>query len=152
MSDIEKTLSAAQLKCAESGVRLTIKRQNVLQVMVSAGQPLSPYEVVERYSDLFQEKMPANSAYRILDFLVAENLAHKLASAKKYVACSHISCDHAHETPQFLICSNCQSVKEIGVQTSLIKKLKSDVESTGYKMTSQQLEIECLCPNCQTKK
>lgn len=151
MSHVNKVLTAAQQKCAESGVRLTTKRQNILQVMVTAGQPLSPYEVVDRYSDMFQEKMPANSAYRILDFLVSENLAHKLASAQKYVVCSHISCDHVHETPQFLICSNCQSVKEIGVQTSLIKKLKSDVEATGYKMTSQQLEIECLCPKCQSK-
>lgn len=149
MPDIQSILAAAQLKCAESGVKLTAKRQNILKVMVTADTPLSPYEVVDRYSEMFQEKMPANSAYRILDFLVSENLAHKLASAKKYVACSHISCDHDHQTPQFLICSNCQKVKEIGVQTSLIKKLKSDVESTGYKMTSQQLEIECLCPECQ---
>lgn len=151
MSNIDHILAAAQAKCTHSGVRLTEKRQNVLQVMVTAGQPLSPYEVVDLYKDLFDEKMPANSAYRILDFLVSENLAHKLASAKKYVACSHISCDHAHETPQFLICSNCQSVKEIGVPTSLIKKLKTNVESTGYKMTSQQLEIECLCPECQSE-
>ena len=79
MPDIEKVLTAAQQKCNETGARLTVKRQNVLQVMVTAGVPLSPYEVVDLYSDLFQEKMPANSAYRILDLLVSENLAHKFS-------------------------------------------------------------------------
>ena len=117
--------------------------------MVSSDVPLSPYEVVDQYNQAADANMPANSAYRILDFLVSENLAHKLASAQKYVACSHIACDHGHEVPQFLICGKCQQVQEVGIQSSVMKQLKKNVEDTGYSMTSQQLEIQCLCPNCQ---
>jgi Fur family zinc uptake transcriptional regulator len=146
---IKKVLTKAEEKCVASGSRLTEKRKKILEIMVSSEVPLSPYEVVDQYNETAESKMPANSAYRILDFLVSENLAHKLASAQKYVACSHIACDHTHEVPQFLICGNCQSVQEVGIQSKLMKQLRENVESTGYTMTSQQLEIQCLCPKCQ---
>jgi len=146
---IKKVLSKAEERCAFSGTRLTDKRKSILEIMVASEIPLSPYEVVDQYNQVSESKMPANSAYRILDFLVSENLAHKLASAQKYVACSHIACDHTHEVPQFLICGECQKVQEIGIKSSLMSQLKGNVESTGYSMTSQQLEIQCLCPDCQ---
>jgi Fur family zinc uptake transcriptional regulator len=146
---IKKVLTKAEERCATSGTRLTEKRRKILEIMVSSDMPLSPYEVVDQYNEMAESKMPANSAYRILDFLVSENLAHKLASAQKYVACSHIACDHTHEVPQFLICSQCQKVQEMGIQSKLMVQLKDNVESTGYSMTSQQLEIQCLCPDCQ---
>lgn len=146
---VKKVLSKAEERCSASGSRLTEKRKKILEIMVSSDVPLSPYEVVEQYNDTADSNMPANSAYRILDFLVSENLAHKLASAQKYVACSHIACDHSHKVPQFLICSLCQKVQEVGIQAELMNQLKGNVESTGYQMTSQQLEIQCLCPSCQ---
>ena len=146
---IKKVLSKAEERCSASGSRLTEKRKKILEIMVASEVPLSPYEVVDQYNQVAEAKMPANSAYRILDFLVSENLAHKLASAQKYVACSHIACDHGHDVPQFLICGKCQKVQEVGIETKLMKQLKGNVESTGYSMTSQQLEIQCLCPSCQ---
>ncbi len=146
---INKVLSKAEERCSAAGSRLTEKRKKILEIMVSSDVPLSPYEVVDQYNEVADSKMPANSAYRILDFLVSENLAHKLASAQKYIACSHIACDHTHNVPQFLICGKCQKVQEVGIQTKLMKQLKDNVESTGYSMTSQQLEIQCLCPDCQ---
>jgi Fur family zinc uptake transcriptional regulator len=146
---INKVLSKAEERCVSSGTRLTEKRKKVLEIMVNSEIPLSPYEVVDQYNEVADSKMPANSAYRILDFLVSENLAHKLASAQKYIACSHITCNHTHEVPQFLICGKCQKVQEVGIKTKLMKQLKDNVESTGYSMTSQQLEIQCLCPECQ---
>jgi Fur family zinc uptake transcriptional regulator len=148
-AQIKKVLSKAEARCTASGSRLTEKRKKILAIMISSDVPLSPYEVVDQYNEAADSKMPANSAYRILDFLVSENLAHKLATAQKYVACSHIACDHFHEVPQFLICSECQSVQEVGIQAELMTQLKENVESTGYNMTSEQLEIQCLCPNCQ---
>ena len=58
------------------------------------------------------------SVYRILDFLIHEELVHKLETASLYIACAHIACDHQHETPQFLICDRCFTVKEIGIKST----------------------------------
>ncbi len=76
MQKIDSILQSAQEKCANAGVKLTDKRQKILQIMIQSDVPLSPYEVVDQYNAAFDAKMPANSAYRILDFLAEENLAH----------------------------------------------------------------------------
>lgn len=88
------------------------------------------------------------SIYRILGFLETEKLVHKLNLANKYVACAHISCDHAHGVPQFLICRNCSKVKEISIKSSTIKDLQATAHDVGFKLISPQLEMNCLCDDC----
>ena len=88
------------------------------------------------------------SVYRILAFLEGEQLVHKLNLANKYVACAHVSCDHAHATPQFLICASCSKVKEIDIDTALIADLTSAASNVGYKLITSQLEMNGLCDDC----
>jgi Fur family zinc uptake transcriptional regulator len=92
--------------------------------------------------------MPAMSVYRILEFLEDQHLVHKLNLANKYVACMHISCDHAHAVPQFLICRNCSKVKEISINQTTISALSETVKSAGYNLFSPQVELNCLCESC----
>lgn len=137
--------------CAHSGGRLTEKRKRILELLLNSKTPLSAYEVADAYNQSSESSMPAMSVYRILDFLESELLAHKLSSANKYVACSHIACDHAHQVPQFLICSTCQSVKEISISKKIIDELDSQVSNAGYTLMNSQLELQCLCEHCATK-
>ena len=67
--------------------------------------------------------MPTISVYRILEFLEAESLVHRLSSANKYVACSHILGGCSQEITQFLICGKCQNTKEVAVSKCLIDEL-----------------------------
>lgn len=142
-------LEKAKATCAEQGVKLTSKRENVLTCIIGSDEAVSPYELAEIYKDQYGQTMPAMSVYRILDFLVELSLVHKLTSANKYIACSHISCSHSHQSPQFLICDNCQSVKEIGINKSVMEQLKESVEQSGFVLTTQQIELKGLCNKCQ---
>ena len=148
MLDYEKAISVAEQKCADRGIRFTRRRKQVLAVLIKADAALSAYEIAELCDAEGDSKMPAMSVYRILDFLVSEQLAHKLNSANKYVACSHIACSHAHEVPQFLICGKCQQVKEIAISKKIIDELDIQVEKAGYSLVNSQLELECLCSKC----
>jgi Fur family zinc uptake transcriptional regulator len=97
----------------------------------------------------FDQPPPPTTVYRIRDFLTGENLVHRLHLANKYIACSHISCDHAHEVPQFLICDECCNVKEVGIQKALVATLKrNNVADVGYVLKSPQLELHCLRQEC----
>lgn len=145
---LKEIIGKAHDMCAHSGGRLTEKRQRILELLVSSKTPMSAYEVADAYNESANTSMPAMSVYRILDFLESEQLVHKLSSANKYVACSHITCDHAHEVPQFLICSSCQSVKEIGIAKTIIDELNKQVHHAGYTLTNSQLELQCLCEQC----
>lgn len=147
--NIERILEQAKKTCAEEGVKLTTKRESILASIIQAGEAVSAYELAELYKEQYQQTIPAMSVYRILDFLVELSLVHKLTSANKYIACSHISCSHSHEIPQFLICESCQSVTEIGVKNAVVEELRNSVAKTGFKLTNQQLELTGLCSNCQ---
>ena len=147
-SQVEKVLSKAVEQCKHSGGRLTEKRKQILEVLIRSDTPLSAYEVTDRFNKSAEQSIQAMSVYRILDFLVSENLTHKLSSANKYVACSHITCSHEHEVPQFLICRKCHKVKEIGIKKSIVEDLRDSVFSAGYTLMNTQLELDCLCEDC----
>ncbi|TQV71090.1 transcriptional repressor [Aliikangiella marina] len=148
MTTIENTLKHAEEHCRINGSRLTEKRKSVLTGLLQSEKALSAYELADYCAKELDQPLPAMSVYRILDFLQEEQLVHKLSLANKYVACSHITCDHAHDVPQFLICSHCQKVTEIGVNKAMIQDLKSNVENAGYKLQSPQLEMNCICESC----
>ncbi|WP_444996450.1 Fur family transcriptional regulator [Aliikangiella sp. IMCC44359] len=150
-SNINQSISKAESICQETGVKLTVKRKNVLTILLHSNLPLSAYELAEEYKVHFEESLPTMSVYRMLDFLTQENLAHKLASTNKYVSCSHIACEHQHEIPQFLICDQCQSVSEIGVKKEIIKALNQSVKKVNFSLSSQQLELHGICEVCQKK-
>lgn len=145
---LNKIMGKAQDMCAHSGSRLTEKRSRILQLLLMSEKPLSAYEVADVYNEDAETSMPAMSVYRILEFLESEQLVHKLSSTNKYIACSHIACDHAHEIPQFLICGSCQKVKEIAISKRIIEELDAQVSNAGYKLTNSQLELQCLCEDC----
>ena len=145
----EKTLQNAASICRSAGVKLTEKRSRTLEILLRATSPMSAYEVVDSYQKAFGDSLTAMSAYRMLNFLVGESLAHKLHSVNKYTACKHINCDHAHELPQFLICENCESVSEIGIKKETLSKLREGVSETGFQLNDQQMELHGLCATCK---
>lgn len=148
MTSIQKIMDSAEEHCKSRGSRLTEKRKHVLSGLLGSGKALSAYELMDYCRDEFGENIPAMSVYRILDFLQDENLVHKLNLANKYVACSHITCDHAHEVPQFLICNQCNEVREISISRSIVDALKKNVEDVEYELLSTQIELNCLCQSC----
>ena len=145
---INREIDKAKDVCARSGGRLTEKRKAVLEVLLRSNTPLSAYEINDAYNHASEKSMPTMSVYRILEFLEAEDLVHKLSSTNKYVACSHITCNHEHEIPQFLICGKCQSAKEITISKSIIDELGQLVSNAGYTLTRPQLELQCVCYHC----
>ncbi len=150
MQNVDAIVNHAEKSCKTNGARLTTKRKQVLSALLELDKALSAYELIELYKEAYGESMPATSMYRILDFLESESLVHKLKLANKYVACSHITCDHGHETSQFLICRDCQKVKEISIPKPTVKKFQSLVEDAGFRLLTPQLEMNCICEECES--
>ena len=148
MNNLESTIKHAEQQCRDHGVRLTEKRKQILTGLIESNKALSAYELMDFCKQRFNTTMPAMSVYRILEFLEDQHLVHKLNLANKYVACMHISCDHAHAVPQFLICRNCSKVKEISINQTTISALSETVKSAGYNLFSPQVELNCLCESC----
>ena len=146
--EVDSIIGHAEQHCKAHGSRLTVKRKQILSGLIRSEKALSAYELVDLYKQELGEAIPAMSMYRILQFLEDEHLVHKLNLANKYVACAHISCDHAHSVPQFLICGECSKVEEISISKHTITALQKNVEQAGFQLTSPQLEMNCLCNDC----
>lgn len=148
MDNITQTLNSAANLCIEQGARLTTKRKLVLAELLRSPIALSAYEIMERVNQLAAIRMPAMSVYRILTFLEEKELAHKLNTENKYVACTHILCDHAHKAPQFLICERCLSVKEESIDQETFNRLANNLKVNGFQLKQKQLEMKGLCNHC----
>ncbi len=151
MTKVQTIINHAEKNCKAHGSKLTNKRKQVLSGLLQSDRAMSAYELVDYCKETYGESPPPMSVYRILNFLQEEHLVHKLNLANKYIACAHITCDHDHGIPQFLICSDCQRVEEITVGKSTINTLKRKVEEAGFHLASPQLEINCLCNDCKDK-
>ena len=148
MDTIETMIEQAEKRCRANGKRLTSKRKQVLTALLHADKALSVYELIDYAKTHFGQTVQAMSAYRILEFLEEEHLAHKLNASSKYVACAHIHHEHEHGVPQFLICRQCNKTQEQTLDPSLITNLESDAKQVGFKVLTPQLEIDCLCHEC----
>lgn len=147
--DLNNTLERAQDICAHHGARLTDKRKKVLQVVLESVEPLSAYQIADMYRERFGKTLSVMSVYRMLNFLKENELVHRLETTNQYLPCSHISCHHAHEVPQFLICDNCRGVDEVGIRKEILEELSANIEDTGFSLARQQLEFRGLCRACQ---
>lgn len=148
-ADVEKVLDKAQAICAGQGAKLTDKRRRILKVVLDSAEPLSAYQIADQYRDLYGKTLSVMSVYRMLNFLKDNELVHRLETTNQYLPCSHISCQHAHEVPQFLICDNCHAVDEVGIRKEILRELSSNIEDTGFALARQQLEFHGLCRDCQ---
>ena len=147
-SSIESSLKFAEGHCIARGSKLTKKRKQVLNCLLESDKALSAYELADYCREKFSSQLPAMSVYRILDFLEKAGLVHRLESAQKYVACSHIAENQEHELSQFLICQSCYHVEEISIGKSFMSTLKQSAENVGFKLTKQELELNSLCGGC----
>ena len=115
---------------------------------MNSDRSLSAYELAD-YCRVEQglEMLPM-SVYRILDFLASEGLVHRIKTTNKFIACSHISCDHEHKAWQFLICQNCDKVEEVDLEKSIVSKITDAIHEVGFRMAGNQFELEGVCSDC----
>ncbi len=150
MSYIETALLKAERRCQEQGSRLTARRRQVLRTLIEASEPLSAYGLLEICNAESSDAMPAMSMYRILDFLVEQQLAHRLVSSKKYIACAHINCCSKHfRRTHFLICDECSQVREVEMSEEMMASLNGIAGAEGFRLSSHQLEFSGVCGECR---
>jgi Fur family transcriptional regulator, zinc uptake regulator len=147
-SSTDINLHRAQQRCDKKGVSLTSKRKNVLKLLLDSPNSLSAYDIIDLFNTTYNQNSPATSIYRILKFLESQHLIHKIQLTKKYIACTHITCQHIHNTPQFLICNLCNFTQEFHLQEITLNNLLADIKQSGFTLSQPQLEFRGLCKNC----
>lgn len=143
---VSSALAAAETHCANGGLRFTPVRRKVLEILLQEHRALGAYAILDKLrEDGFGSQPPV--AYRALDFLVANGLAHKIERLNAFTAC--VDPSHSH-TPAFMICRLCDAVAE--TQSSTARgALGEEARATGFRIERTVVEAEGVCPACVDK-
>lgn len=137
-------LSRAESIAASRGLRLTPVRRRVLEILLEAHKALGAYDVLQRLAaDGFGNQPPV--AYRALEFLEEQGLAHRIRRLNAFTACMHPGEAHA---PAFLICRSCEKVAEAPA-VPVVAALTAAAEDRGFRLERCTVEAVGLCPACQ---
>lgn len=137
-------LARAEALVAEKGLRLTPVRRRVLEILLEAHRAIGAYDVLTRLAaEGFGNQPPV--AYRALDFLEEQGLAHRIRRLNAFTACMHPGETHA---PAFLICRGCDAVAEAPAAPVLVA-LEAAAADTGFVIERSNIEALGLCPACQ---
>lgn len=137
-------IGQAETLAAERGARLTPVRRRVLEILLAEHRAFGAYEVLERLvRDGFGNQPPV--AYRALDFLVDQGLAHRISRLNAFMACTRPGQMH---TPAVLICRTCHMVAETP-GTLVRDAIDRDAATAGFVVERTTVEALGLCPACQ---
>ncbi|MFS8036239.1 Fur family transcriptional regulator [Xanthobacter sp. AM11] len=131
--------------CARKGLRLTPLRRSVMRALAESHVPLGAYEIVERLAAA-GEPTPPMSVYRVLDFLVAEGLAHRIESRNAFLACAHPH--EGDEVVVFLICDRCGLTREVSSH-AVGRDLAWAARAVGFEPRQRVLEVAGTCGPCR---
>ncbi|MFN5999387.1 MAG: Fur family transcriptional regulator [Paracoccaceae bacterium] len=138
-------LERAEALTKATGARLTPVRRRVLEILLEEHKALGAYDVLARLTtDGFGNQPPV--AYRALEFLVEQGLAHRIQRLNAFTACVHMGEDHA---PAFLICRVCNTVAEAEASTAR-RSLEAEAARAGFRVERTTIEALGLCPSCQS--
>ena len=141
---IADTLARAEAVVRARGLRLTPVRRRALEILLERHGAMGAYDVLERLAaDGFGHQPPV--AYRALEFLVDNGLAHRIRRINAFAACAHPGEDH-HAA--FLICNACQAVAEVPAD-ALRSLLDAAAARAGFSVERASLEAAGLCPACR---
>lgn len=141
----DDVLALAEARMLKGGQRMTPVRRRTLQILLEAHRAMGAYDVLERLAAEGYGNQPP-VAYRALEFLEENGLAHRIRRLNAFTACMHPGEIHA---PAFLICRVCNAVAEApGLAIGLA--LTDAADALGFRVERATVEALGLCPGCRT--
>ena len=137
-----KTRFIDQLK--KMGKSIGRNDEPVLNLLLSNHRIFSAYDIAETISELGKRVQPIQ-IYRSLEKLMALGLVHRLSTKNGFIACYE---DGECATGQFLICTECESVKEIDSQL-INREISDSAQENSFSIANKSVEVLGLCSNCQ---
>lgn len=125
--------------------KITGLRHDILKIFIGSSGRLTAYQILERLKPTRKTAQPI-TVYRVLDFLSARCVIHRLNADNSYVLCQNER--HEHGTTEIVIvCSKCERTVEIAdpIIHELLKKRAQEYQIT---LNTHLLEIPGLCTRC----
>ncbi|WP_168790824.1 Fur family transcriptional regulator [Paraburkholderia aromaticivorans] len=140
----EAALTLAEEYCRERGEKLTPIRRKVLELLLNSGRATKAYSLLDEMRQIHPGSAPP-TVYRALDFLLSAGLVHRIESINAFTVCHDLTqCQHGI----LVVCQQCGNVTELH-QPKLRQALVAQIEDSGYRLASDEIELKGLCAACQ---
>lgn len=137
-------MARAEALLTSAGGKLTPVRRRTLEILLESHRALGAYDVLERLAaDGYGKQPPV--AYRALEFLVENGLAHRVRRLNAFVACMAPGGPHR---PVFLICGTCEAVAECPAD-DVRRALDAAASAAGFLVERSNIEAVGLCTACR---
>lgn len=139
---------AVRARLREAGVRYTTARQELLDALVAAGQPLTADEIRNAAA------VPVSSLYRNLAVLEEAGLVHRLAGPGDFARFEPAEglLEHHHH----LACIRCGALVDVHLPTALESELDRQLHRIarrrGFTVDSHRLDVMGVCPRCSAEQ
>jgi Fur family zinc uptake transcriptional regulator len=140
---VAQAIAHAERLAVDRRFRLTPLRRRVLELLAASPSALGAYDLLPH---LKREGLGGQPivAYRALDFLLAQGLAHRIEGMNAFVACTAPATAHY---PSFLVCRVCRRVREDG-SPIVDPEIEATAASHGFMIERQVVEVLGLCAAC----
>jgi Fur family transcriptional regulator, zinc uptake regulator len=142
---IDDALNQARTVCATRQQKLTPIREQVLACVWRSHKPVGAYTILEELAKQSSRRPAPPTVYRALDFLLENDLIHRIASLNAFIGC----CDPGNgHRGQFLICRQCQETIEL-TSAKINQAISDAARKAEFTLESQFVEVSGLCARCQ---
>lgn len=130
----------AAARVRQTGDRVTSARVRVLAALVKRGEALSHHELEEM---LAAEAVDRVTLYRVLDWLVAQGLAHRISGADR--AWRFTTADRRHDMHAHFHCSHCGKV--LCLEDVKTGRMPTAVPR-GFRAEGMEVTVRGICASC----
>lgn len=146
-ASVSEALTLVEGRFVADGERMTAPRRRVLELLLTAAEPVKAYDLIARYGVDGQAAKPP-TVYRALEFLERQGVVHRIASISAYVACTaDTGCEAQSHAAAFLICDCCGATAEVSVVNMDAVALAA--QKAGYTIERTTIEGHGRCAACQ---
>lgn len=141
VSQLKKELAAVERR-----KQLSSHCRKVFDLLMRSEKPLSAYDILDELRDQGLRAPP--TVYRALDYLIKNELVHRIESLNAFIACR---CHAAHNgVCQFAVCSECGAVEEIQDE-AFIAAVTNVKQKLLKQIDSKTMEVSGICRSCSAK-
>jgi Fur family transcriptional regulator, zinc uptake regulator len=128
--------------------KLTQLRRDILQIFINSRGRLAAYAVLDLLQKTRKTAKPI-TVYRVLDFLAARCVIHRINADNSYILCQIEH--HTHVSTEIVIvCSKCDRIVEF-TDSVIHEFLKKIAQEHSIKLNTHLLEISGLCSYCSSR-
>lgn len=137
-------LEAAQAHCRARGSRLTAQRREVFELLLLRGGSAKAYDLQDDMRAR-RGRVAPSTVYRALEFLIAQQLVHRVDALNTFIACN---AEHEAHHPLLLVCSNCEAVTELH-DDEAYEAVRRTLRQADSGFLESDIEVKGICGKCR---